>query len=207
MDFLKALFEAGALDFEQFVAAVTAAGIKLVNLADGKYVDKEKLETKIEEIKGLKEQLTEANTAIEGFKNLDVDGIKKQADEWKEKYESAQKDAQRVAYEAQVKAIVEKETFTSISAKKAFLADLLGKNFQLEGENLLGYADFKKAYAEADPTAFDTEDPTKPRPKGAPPLGKGEPVKMTKEDFRKLNYTEKLKLKEDHPELYETLRK
>lgn len=207
MEFLKALFDAGALTFEQFVAAVTAAGIKLVNLADGKYVDKEKLEGKIDEVKVLKEQLTDANKTIEGFKALDVDGIKKQADEWKEKYEKAEASAQRTAYEMQVKAIVEKETFTSISAKKAFLADLLGKNFQLEGENLLGYADFKKAYAEEDPTAFDTEDPSKPRPKGAPPVGKGEPVKMTKEDFRKLNYTEKLKLKEEHPELYAALRK
>ena len=40
----------------------------------------------------VKQQLTEANKAIEGFKALDVDGVKKAADEWKAKYEQAEKD-------------------------------------------------------------------------------------------------------------------
>lgn len=40
----------------------------------------------------LKTQLTDANKAIEGFKAMDVDGVKKAADEWKAKYEQAEKD-------------------------------------------------------------------------------------------------------------------
>ena len=40
----------------------------------------------------VKQQLTDANKAIEGFKALDVDGVKKAADEWKAKYEQAEKD-------------------------------------------------------------------------------------------------------------------
>ncbi len=42
----------------------------------------------------LQGQLEEANKAIEGFKELDVDGIKAAADDWKAKAEQAQKDAQ-----------------------------------------------------------------------------------------------------------------
>lgn len=42
----------------------------------------------------LQGQLEEANKAIEGFKDLDVDGIKKAADEWKTKAEKAQEEAQ-----------------------------------------------------------------------------------------------------------------
>lgn len=44
---------------------------------------------------GFKKQITEANTAIEGFKKLDVDGIKKAADEWKAKAEAAQAEAEK----------------------------------------------------------------------------------------------------------------
>ena len=42
---------------------------------------------------GLKGQLDEAGAAIEGFKKLDVDGIKAAADEWKTKYDKATADS------------------------------------------------------------------------------------------------------------------
>ena len=41
----------------------------------------------------IKGQLTEANKTIEGFKAMDIDGIKKAADEWKAKAEKAEQDA------------------------------------------------------------------------------------------------------------------
>lgn len=40
----------------------------------------------------IKQQLSDANKTIEDFKNMDVDGIKKAADEWKAKFEQAEKD-------------------------------------------------------------------------------------------------------------------
>ncbi|WP_312281745.1 phage scaffolding protein [Oscillibacter sp.] len=43
-----------------------------------------------EDIKG---QLSEASKTIEEFKGMDIDGIKKTADEWKKKAEQAEKDA------------------------------------------------------------------------------------------------------------------
>jgi ABC-type glutathione transport system ATPase component len=45
------------------------------------------------EADSLKAQIAEANTAIESFKKLDVDGIKAAADDWKLKAEKAQTDA------------------------------------------------------------------------------------------------------------------
>lgn len=42
------------------------------------------------EIELLKGQLLEAGTAIEGFKQMDIDGIKAAADEWKTKAEQAE---------------------------------------------------------------------------------------------------------------------
>lgn len=43
----------------------------------------------------LKTQLDDANTTIEGFKALDVDGIKKAADDYKAKAEQAEADAKK----------------------------------------------------------------------------------------------------------------
>lgn len=54
---------------------------------------KAKVTTAQAEIDGLKSQLVEASTTIEGFKKLDVDGIKAAADDWKAKAEQAQTDA------------------------------------------------------------------------------------------------------------------
>lgn len=42
------------------------------------------------ELDGLKTQLTEAGATIEGFKKMDVDGIKAAADDYKAKFEQAQ---------------------------------------------------------------------------------------------------------------------
>jgi hypothetical protein len=45
------------------------------------------------EADALKTQLGEASKQIEGFKSLDIDGVKQQADEWKAKAEQAQAEA------------------------------------------------------------------------------------------------------------------
>lgn len=47
------------------------------------------------ELEGLKTQLGEANRQIEAFRGMDVDGIRRAADEWKAKAEQAQADAQK----------------------------------------------------------------------------------------------------------------
>lgn len=66
-----------------------------VIIAHGKDIEshKSKLATLQTEADTLKTQLAEAGTTIEGFKKLDVDGIKAAADEWKAKAEKAQTDA------------------------------------------------------------------------------------------------------------------
>ena len=82
MEFLKELFAAGALTWEQFSAAVTQAKLDVVNAAGGAYVPKEKAEAIKAERDGLKTQLADAGKQIEQFKGMDVEGIQKAADEW-----------------------------------------------------------------------------------------------------------------------------
>lgn len=91
-EFLKTLFndESGkptALTFDQLTEKLSSAkDIKLVNIADGGYVSKDKHDAKITELNGVKEQLTAANAEIQSFKDMDIDGIKQKASEWENKY-------------------------------------------------------------------------------------------------------------------------
>lgn len=65
------------------VDGIMAENGKDIETTKGKYAD-------YDTIKG---QLKEASAAIEGFKAMDIDGIKKAADEWKIKAETAEKNA------------------------------------------------------------------------------------------------------------------
>lgn len=57
------------------------------------FVARADFNTKNETLKTVQEQLTQANETIAGFKDLDIDSIKKSAEEWKQKAEQAEKDA------------------------------------------------------------------------------------------------------------------
>lgn len=91
-EFLKALFndENGnptAITFDQLTEKLSSAkDIKLANIAAGGYVSKEKLDAKIIELDGVKQQLADANTEIKSYKDMDIEGIKQSAAKWEEKY-------------------------------------------------------------------------------------------------------------------------
>ena len=86
-EFLKALFNdkdgnPTALTFDQLSEKLSAAkDIKLVNLSEGGFVAKEKLDAKTTELNGVRQQLTDANAEIQSYKDMDIDGIKRKASE------------------------------------------------------------------------------------------------------------------------------
>jgi len=71
--------------------------IKQIIVLHGKDIESHKAEVAQagSQMTALQGQLTAANQTIEGFKKMDVDGIKKAADEWKAKAEQAQAEAQK----------------------------------------------------------------------------------------------------------------
>ena len=83
-EFLKKLFgtpkdgEAPkAMTYEELEAAIDAdKKIQVVDIKSGGYVSKEKLDAKITELDGVKQQLADANTEIKSYKDMDIDGIK-----------------------------------------------------------------------------------------------------------------------------------
>lgn len=62
---------------------------------NGKDIEKHKsaAETAQQKLLDTNEQLAKANKQIDDFKNMDIEGVKKAADDWKAKAEKAEKDA------------------------------------------------------------------------------------------------------------------
>lgn len=62
---------------------------------NGKDIEKYKTEAETQktELEGLKTQLADANKQIEEFKGMDIDGIKKAAEDYKTKFEQAEADS------------------------------------------------------------------------------------------------------------------
>lgn len=125
----------------------------------------------------LKTQLKNANTEIQSYKDMDVEGIKQKINDWETKYnedtKALQEKLDKKDYDYKVKEKVSGLKFTSESAKKAFISDLTNKGLKVENDNLLGFDDFVKEYKQSDPGAFvPDEDPNQ---KSKPQFGSPTP--------------------------------
>lgn len=75
------------MTYAELEAAIDAdKKIQVVDVKTGGYVSKEKLDAKITELDGVKQQLSDANTTIQSYKDMDIDGIKQSAKDWETKY-------------------------------------------------------------------------------------------------------------------------
>ena len=109
------------------------AAIDKVMALNGADIEKQKaaLDTAKTEADALKAQLAEANTAIEGFKKLDVDGIKAAADEYKTKYEQAQAESAAALLKVKQEHALEREL------KETFkVADLVAVKAHLKADGI-----------------------------------------------------------------------
>ena len=176
-DFLKALFKAGPLTYEQFAEAAQAANMNLVNLSDGGYVSQAKFDDKVN---GLTQQVSQLTEQI-GQRDADMatlrtdleaaqadagklPGVQQSLTDLQNKYAQDktkfEKSMARQRYEFAVRERASGLKFSSAAAKKAFLQEAIGKDFKLDGDNLLGYDDFLKQYQVDDPGAFVREEAT-----------------------------------------------
>ena len=57
----------------------------------------------------INQQLSDANKAIDGFKSMDIEGVKRAADEWKKKAEATEKEAAEKIAAMQFESIIERE--------------------------------------------------------------------------------------------------
>ena len=160
-EFLKKIFgtpkdgeQPKAMTYAELEAAIDGAkDIQVVDLKAGGYVAKSKLDAKITELAGVQQQLTDANTQIQSFKDQDVEGVKKKVSEWETKYNAdtqALKD--QMAEQARKHAeemFLSGYKFSSVAAKNGILAELQGKKFQIDDHGtILGAKEFMQSLME-----------------------------------------------------------
>lgn len=133
------------------------------------------LEVELEQYKTTSE---EANAEIEKYKSMDLEGIQRSAEEWKQKYESFQSESkkqkkeleqqmQRKEYELSAREFLNQDQyrFSSEFAKKAFLNDFIAKGLKLEEGKFLGAEDYIKQFKESNPGVFQEVETQKKDPK------------------------------------------
>ncbi len=125
--------------------------------------EKTKLTTQKAELDGIKTQLTEANKQIESFKGMDIEGIKKAADDWKVKAETAQTEAEKQIAKIKLENALEIALVSSKAKNtKAVKALLDVDKIKLDGDKLLGLDDQLTNLKKDSAYLFDAEtDPTK----------------------------------------------
>lgn len=110
---------------------------------------------------GLKSQLDEAAKAIEGFKALDIEGVKKSADEWKAKAEQAQKDAEKQVYQVRYESALS-DALKASKAKnvKAVRALLNEADLKLTDDGLVGLKEQLEKVKPENDYLFESDVPT-----------------------------------------------
>ncbi|WP_418427918.1 phage scaffolding protein [Anaerotruncus massiliensis (ex Liu et al. 2021)] len=184
MEFLKSIFGDAALTYDQLAEKLKGStDVKLANLASGQYVDKGKFDAAQTELTGLREQLKSANESIEGFKKLDAEGLRKAAQEWKDKHAAdtaaLQEKLKAQAKDSAVRLAVAKENVHDDALTMAALD--LGKITVAEDGTVAGLADQLSALRETKPFLFKTGEKRQEYTPAAGGIGK---------DPKQMNYTE-----------------
>lgn len=153
----------------------------------------------------VKAQLAEASKTIEGFKGMDIDAIRREADEWKAKAEQAEKDAAAKVAEMEFTTRLTGAVNAARGRNAKAIMALLDLDALKASKNQ--EADIKAALEGLkQESGFLFEDAPTPPPyaggTGTHALIGG----VTKESFGKMGYRERLELKQNNPELYEQMK-
>lgn len=182
MEFLNALFGEDKTAQAEFEARLKShPEIKLANLAGGAYVAKAKydddIRTKDTNIKTLtdtigerdktlgelKKQLESAGTDAQALKELQgrFTALETQAADDKKNYEAALKKA---VYKGVCKDFANGLKFKSKADKEHFINSMIAKDMEMDGEKIIGAADYLEAYKTEYADSFVTEEEKKPEP-------------------------------------------
>jgi len=145
---------------------LTDEAIDKIMAENGKDIEgfKSKLSTLETERDGLKTQLDEANTQIEGFKELDVEGIKAAADEWKQKAEQAEQDSAKQLAELKFNHALESKLAGTKAKDAAIVAGLLDRDaLKLTEDGILGLDEQLSKIKEEKGFLFESEDDKDPK--------------------------------------------
>lgn len=205
MDFLKGLFENGALDFEAFSKALTDKGIKLADLSKGDYVSKLKYEddlgAKDSQINDLTGQINQRNTDLqtlqEQLKNVQGDESKvnelnaqlsKMQEDYNKSKDKYEKQIASQQYEFAVKEFANEQKFTSAAAKRDFIRSMVDKKLQMENGKLVGATDYLESYKTDNADSF-TVVTQEPKPTFVDTTTKKQPEEKVNPFLEAMNFT------------------
>lgn len=210
MEYLKTLFGDGALTLADFESALKEhPEIKLANLADGGYVSKKKydddLGAKDTNIKTLTDTIGERDKSLADLKKkLESAGTDEQLltdlrgklDELQEKAKTDKdnfdKAIKKERYKSACKEFANDLKFTSKAAKRAFVNELIAKDFELSGDKIIGASDYLEQYKADNEDSFESDKPpvdTDPEPP-VPPVDRRKPNPPAP----KISLTERMKM-------------
>ena len=113
-----------------------------------------------EERDNLKTQVEDANKEIQSYKDMDIDSIKKSADDWKTKYEEMEAnqkaEKEKSIRDERTNAFFNDVKFASESAKAGVIAEFNKKDFKYDEESkkFLGASEWLNELKDKDSGAF-----------------------------------------------------
>lgn len=184
---------------------LTEEQIKKVFELSGKDVNAEKRKTEKAEADRdqWKAKAEAAEETLKGFDGVDVEGLNKQIEDWKNKASQAEEDYKKQLYDRDfadaLKEAMEQYKFSSEAAKRAIMDEVKGAELKLKDGKILGLNDLMDQIKEKDASAFAPDGggakfTDKPKEQGGQNLG-----------FDKMSLLEKMKFANEHPNNPEVL--
>lgn len=153
--------------------------VRFADLSEGGYVSVDKFNSQVntltQQVKDLQGQITQRDTDITGLQEkltaaqadaTKLTDVQTELTGLKSKYEKDQQTwAANVTKQRKEFMLREKANglqFSSAAAKRDFIGQATGKDFQLDGETLMGYEDFLTKYKAENPGALVEEQPKQP---------------------------------------------
>lgn len=180
---------------------------KIEIVSNGQWIPKQKFDDLNDSLKEYKQQLKSRDEQLEELKKIDAEGLQAKIQELQEANQRAEQEWQSKLQKQQFEfALKDALTAAKVRNPKAVKALLDTEVIKLDGDKLLGLDEQLKNIKESDPYLFEEEKPAEPK---KPQFMTGQHYKgsggIDATAFSQMTYKERLKLKQENPELYESL--
>lgn len=186
--------------------------IKLANLASGEYVGKLKYDDIVSQLSGKQTELDTTNTLISELKK----GTKGN-EELQGKitgYETQVSELQRELAETKIKSALKVGLLSEKCDDVDYISFVIEKQLKEQGkaleldenENIKGFTDLIEGIKTQLPNHFEKGSKTKVEPNPLPQPN-NDTKGLTKEEFNKMGYNARVKLKAEQPEVYDSMMK
>lgn len=151
-----------------------------------------------EKKESLESRISELNQVVDGYKKVDLEGLKKEISDWKTKYENADKEYTAKFNKQLLANAFTGFKFSSKTAKEGIFSKALSSDkIKFDNESVKGLDDFIKDMKEQDPTAFANEQEEEKTPKYSRSISSkpnsvyGDPSKMDYNTYKKWRKSQK----------------